>query len=113
MVTDAPWKTADAEWFKRHPDRTHHARAPMKGEAAMFGVDTPPGMELTILVRQLEPGRRVRSAFFKPTDLPIPDVEPLAHALMDLSLRPRVTNEAIERAELMELWRRYESVNRT
>jgi hypothetical protein len=114
-VTDAPWKAADAEWFERHPDRTHHARAPMKGEAANLGVDsdpTPPQMELTILVRQVEPGRRLRSAFFKPTDLPLPDVEPLAHALMDLALRPRVANEPIERAELMELWRRYEAVSR-
>jgi hypothetical protein len=90
-LTDAPWKAADAEWFERHPDRTHHARAPMKGEAANLGLDsdpTPPEMELTILVRQVEPGRRLRSAFFKPTDLPLPDVEPLAHALMDLPCAP-------------------------
>jgi hypothetical protein len=88
----------------------------MKGEAANLGIDsypTPPEMELTILVRQVEPGRRVRSVFFKPIDLPIPDVEPLAHALMDITLRPRVANEPIKRAELMELWCRYESVSRT
>jgi hypothetical protein len=106
---NTPWKVADAEWFKQHPDRSHHARQPMEGEAEAFGFDEepPPGHELTMLVRQVEPGRRIRFAFYKFRGLPVPDAEPLAHALYDIAARDGGTGKPINKAELMALCSRY------
>jgi hypothetical protein len=106
---DTPWKVADAEWFKRHPDRSHHARQPMEGEAEAFGFDEepPPGHELMMLVRQVEPGRRIRLGFYKLVGLPVPDAESLAHALCDIAARDAGTGKPVNKAELMALCERY------
>jgi hypothetical protein len=45
---------------------------------------TPPDCELQVLVRQVEPGKRVRVGFHRLLEMPIPDDENFIHALFDL-----------------------------
>jgi hypothetical protein len=96
----------DADWFKEHPDRTHHARSPTAEEVQTLEDPAPAGHELTILLRQIEPGRRLRMGFFKPLDLPLPDDEALVHALADVVIGGRPGGN-ISRQELMLLWEQY------
>jgi len=86
--TDAPWKSDDAAWFEAHPTRLHRIRPLIGEEAASFGSISeqpmPPRHELQVLVRQIEPGQRVRSPFGRNLDTPIPDDEAALHALFDV-----------------------------
>ena len=39
-----------------------------------------------MLIRQVEPGKRIRAGFFIPTQaLPVPDAESVAHALFEIA----------------------------
>ena len=40
--------------------------------------------EIQVLVRQLAPGQRLRLGFGRNTECPIPDLEPVLHALFDI-----------------------------
>lgn len=82
------WKTDDAEWFRANPTRAHRMRRMHPGEdSTLFpgpSIPQPPsGHEHQVLVRQVEPGRRIRISFCRNTEVPIPDIEPLLHALFD------------------------------
>jgi len=88
-VEDSPWKTDDKNWFKNHPDRSHRLRPMFPGEMQL--PDLPPGQEWHVIVRQVEPGQRIRLPICHVTDGPaLPDIEPMLHALCDLAQRDKV-----------------------
>lgn len=82
------WKTEDAAWFKDHPDRSHRLRPARKDE-----FDTPfggvpkeemaPNHEVHVLIRQVEPGKRIRRAFALNMQVTVPDQEEIIHAIFD------------------------------
>jgi hypothetical protein len=87
-VLDHPWKKDDRDWFERHPGRSHRARFPFDGEVGEELV-APEGHRLLVLLRQVEPGKRIKVGFFISDELllPVPDVEAVAHALFDIATR--------------------------
>jgi hypothetical protein len=83
-VLDRPWKKDDRDWFERHAERSHRARLPFAGEVEQSAA--PQGHQLLMLVRQVEPGKRIRAGLFISSQLPpVPDVEAIAHALFDVA----------------------------
>ena len=78
-ATDAA-SEADREWFKAHADRTHRLRPARAYE--MPGLTAKQAKGLWIVVRQIQPGFRVRMDF-RPTAIPL-DNEAIAHAIFDL-----------------------------
>jgi hypothetical protein len=86
-TTDSPWKDDDARWFKANPTRSHRLRSAFAGELKDLphaDEPIPPGHEYQMLVRQVEPGTRLRIVFYRNVEVPIPDIEPLIHAAFDL-----------------------------
>jgi hypothetical protein len=51
----------DRAWFERHHGRNHYFRSPIGGETASLE-GGPPGWLPIIVVRQVEPGARIRAA---------------------------------------------------
>jgi len=87
-VLDHPWKKDDREWFDQHPERSHRARLPFAGEVTPEQFAGPEGHQLLLLLRQVEPGKRIKNGFFISNELlPVPDVEAVAHALFDIATR--------------------------
>jgi len=85
-VLDHPWKTDDRNWFEQHPERSHRARLPFAGEVKPEEMGSPPeGHQPLMLIRQVEPDRRIRPGFFIPNQmLPVPDAEAVVHALFEI-----------------------------
>jgi hypothetical protein len=86
-VGENDWKADDARWFKANPARSHRLRPIFPGET--FGGKRirsfPPfGHHEAVLVRQVEPGARIRRPYFQNDEVQIPDVEAIIHALFDL-----------------------------
>jgi hypothetical protein len=77
-LTDSPWKTDDAQWFAKNPKRSHRVRPIFPGEPF-------PGShqdhELQVLVRQVEPGKRIKLVTVNGAFTP--DNEAIIHALFD------------------------------
>jgi hypothetical protein len=69
------------------PERSHRARLPFAGEIEPErSGPAPDGHQLLLLIRQVEPGRRIKVGFFIPSQiLPVPDSEAIAHALFDIA----------------------------
>jgi len=87
-VLDRPWKQDDRAWFEQHPERSHRARFPFDGEVGPEELVAPEGHRLLLLLRQVEPGKRIKTGFFISSELPpVPDVEAVAHALFDIATR--------------------------
>jgi hypothetical protein len=85
---DSAWKDDDRRWFERNPRRSHRVRPPFPGEYDAEAAGTPPGHVLIVLVRQVEPGRRIRPAVSLNADLlPLPDDEAVAHALFEVAMQ--------------------------
>ena len=87
--SDTPWKSDDAAWFEAHPQRSHRMRTMFAGEdESLFGISKmpvpPPRHEFQVLVRQVEPGKRIRKQFCRNLEVPIPDLEPVMHAMFDV-----------------------------
>src|SRR5262249_18823984 len=58
-----------------------------ENEFERFGL-APAGHQLILLLRQVEPGKRIKTGFFISEELlPVPDVEAVAHALFDISTK--------------------------
>ena len=79
-TADSPWKADDAAWFEANAGRSHRLRPMLEGEAAAhFGEgsipELPPAHEHCVIVRQVEPGKRIRIPFWRNLEVPIPDVE--------------------------------------
>jgi len=52
----------------------------------MTAADAPEGHRLLLLLRQVEPGKRIKIGFFLANHLvPVPDAEAVAHALFDVA----------------------------
>ena len=87
-VLDRPWKQDDRAWFEQHPERSHRARFPFDGEVGPEELVAPEGHRLLLLLRQVEPGKRIKTGFFISNELPpVPDVEVVAHGLFDIATR--------------------------
>ena len=87
VCSNSAWKDDDRKWFERNPRRAHRVRPPFPGEYDAEAAETPPGHVLIVLVRQVEPGRRIRSAVSLNAGLlPLPDDEAVAHALFEAAL---------------------------
>jgi hypothetical protein len=81
-----------------------------EGEQATLlsgAVEIPPDHQLEALVRQVEAGRRVRVAFIRNTTVPIPDIEPVIHALFDSVSAASGTGKVLSVAEVAALARSY------
>jgi hypothetical protein len=87
FTRDTPEKRDDRAWFERNPQRAHRVRMPFPGEAGDAAEKTPAGHAMIILVRQIEPGSRLRHSFYLNADLlPVPDDEAVAHALFEVAV---------------------------
>jgi hypothetical protein len=118
-LRDHPWKTDDRAWFEQNRARSHRARLPFPGElsskldeTAKLQAARPPildknaEIQVLMLVRQVEPGGRLRAAITISADLlPLPDDEAVAHALFEVAME----REAMppDRAALCALAEKY------
>jgi hypothetical protein len=86
FLLDHPWKDDDREWFERNPTRSHRMRVPFPGE--LDGVEIPAGRKVIMVVRQVEPGQRLRAAFDPDVILlpGSPHDEAFAHALFEVAV---------------------------
>lgn len=111
-LLDTVWKTDDRVWFEEHPARSHRLRLPFPGEITKK-ITVPEGHELWLVVRQVEPGSRIKVGIFLNKEvLPIPDVEAIHHALFDIAIEgSNVPNPApINSDQLFALVERYSSL---
>lgn len=111
FLGEHPWKAEDAAWFKSHPDRSHRLRPVHEGEAetvlASIPKDQiPPNHQVEILVRQVEPGKRIRASFARNMEIDIPDQEEIIHAIFD-AVASAGEGTVIDLREAMERARRY------
>jgi hypothetical protein len=94
-------KNLDKEWFRSHPHRSHRLRRTIAGEFPDDAGDW-------VLVRQLQPGVRLRLPFKALAQFPSGEApEHVAHAMYDLVLetrdRPVFGHEIIHRSRMYEL----------
>jgi hypothetical protein len=105
-----PWTRHDRKWFQRRPRRAHRVRKRFRGEIA--GSDAadnfPPSLDW-IAVRQLEPERRLQTAFALPPSQraewlrEVNRDETGAHGLFDLAMKHYRDSTAIEWPTIAEM----------
>jgi hypothetical protein len=88
-LSNTPWKSDDAAWFERNKNRTHRMRPMHPGEQEQMPLhlqqfQIPEGHRCEILVRQVVKGQRIRSLFFRNTEIDIPDSDEVIHAIFDI-----------------------------
>ena len=103
---DSAWKEDDREWFAQNPSRTHRLRLPFLGEFDGMAAEVRAGYEAVVVVRQIEPGTRVRTFLYQPMALSAPDDEAVAHAMFDLVAQSG-PGELISSEELVALITKY------
>lgn len=112
-LADNPWKADDAAWFQAHPDRSHRLRGLLPGELESFPPDAAPSAglpddhEIQIVIRQIQPGQRIRVPFGRNLETPIPDIEPVIHALFDSISARRAGSATISVSEVASIAKRY------
>jgi hypothetical protein len=84
----------------------------LKGELESFPPDAvpttlPPDHEIQVVIRQVEPGQRIRAPFGRNLGTPVPDVEAVIHALFDSVAQPRGEGVVISVEEVAKLAERY------
>ena len=85
-VLDTPWKDNDRSWFEQNRERSHRARMPFPGELDGDAAKPPAGHVPIMLVRQVEPGSRIKARLFLDVvSLPVPDDEATIHALFEIA----------------------------
>jgi hypothetical protein len=94
-------KNLDKEWFRSHPHRSHRLRRTIAGEFPDEAGDW-------VLVRQLQPGVRLRVPFKALAQFPSGEApEHIAHAMYDLFAetlsRPVFCHEIIQRSRAYEI----------
>jgi hypothetical protein len=77
----------DDAWFEAHPNRTHRVRRPHEIELSETrpATGTPASALPYVIVRQVQPGFRLRMLIWSVIE--VPDAEATGHALFDLSIR--------------------------
>ena len=110
-IADTTWKDDDRRWFESNPTRSHRLRPSFPDEFSSIAdiPVPPPGHELHVLVRQVEPGMRIRHGFFHNTKTDVPDIEPVLHALFDVAAGRKETHP-ISVEEVAELALKYAGV---
>jgi hypothetical protein len=79
-----PGSDSDRQWFLDHHGRDHRIREPLGGETLVFR--PPAGDRRLIVVRQIEPGVRLKASLDWPAELPPPlNSEAAARALYDVA----------------------------
>lgn len=109
---NSPWKTDDADWFKERPGRSHRLRQMFDGEilslpSELASYAIPDGHRMEVIIRQIEPGKRVRLPFGRNINVPIPDHESILHALFDRVAKGG--GQVIGVAEVAEIAKLHES----
>lgn len=113
-TSNSSWKADDAAWFKANPTRSHRLRPTLAGEVeGLFDRSSipvlPSGHEHQVLVRQVEPGTRLRIPFGRNLEIPIPDIEAVVHALFDIVAGSN--GGVVNAREVIELAKRYEGAD--
>lgn len=113
-LKDTAWKRDDAAWFEANPTRSHRLRVLLEGEREAMPAERalepmPEGHELQVVVRQVEPGQRVRSFFGRNLAMPIPNDEAIIHALFDTLNSGGNPGGVISVEQVAEIARRYNS----
>jgi hypothetical protein len=86
-LLDHPWKADDRDWFERNQKRSHRWRLPFSGEFDELAAQTPAGLTLIVLVRQVELSARLKGALYFNADLlPLPNDEAVAYALFEAAV---------------------------
>jgi hypothetical protein len=77
----------DAAWFKAHPHRSHRLRRPhdVELQEAMAPTIAPASAIPYVVVRQVQPGFRLRLPIW--SDIEVPETETIGHALFDLLVK--------------------------
>ncbi len=106
------WKADDAAWFQVHTDRSHRLRPLLPGELASFPQDMisptlPADHEIQVVIRQIQPGQRARIPFGRNLQMPIPDIEPVIHAIFDAVSDRRGHSSIISVADVSAIAERY------
>jgi hypothetical protein len=85
-LVDTPWKADDRTWFEQNPKRSHRMRAPFPGE--LDGAKIPTDRKVIVLLRQVEPGQRLKVAFAPDVVLlpGSPNDEAFTHALFEVAM---------------------------
>jgi hypothetical protein len=89
FLEDSIWKADDAKYFKDHPQRSHRLRRMYPHELGMPDWPPPPGHEFQVLVKQVEPGARIRLPFGRNFNVEILDNEATLRALFDFAAHAR------------------------
>lgn len=110
-----PWKADDAAWFQAHPDRSHRLRPMFDGEldsmsTEVSALEIPKNHRLEILVRQIEPTKRIRTLFCRNIETPIPDIEQVIHALFDAVSDPNARG-VISVEKVAAMAKKYQSIS--
>ena len=99
VLFDTPWSISDREFFATNPTRSHRVRRVFPHEPT----NAAPGEYKYMLIRQVEPGKRIKKLLLQP----IADNECLLHALFDLLGDDGVVNLQ----EWFDLARKYENIS--
>jgi len=96
----SPWKSDDANWFEANPDRTHRLRPSFDGEfpPETFG-NIRPGNRTSVIVRQVEPGRRIRLPFTHGLLHHVSDDDAVLHSEFDRMAASGGTSGAADRSQ--------------
>ncbi len=105
------WKSDDAAWFSANPTRSHRLRPLIANEggtiARIYFDSLPPDHEVQIVVRQIEPGKRIRAPFGRNMAIPIPDNEEIIHAIFDMIFKTDRKQDVIGIREVAERANKY------
>jgi hypothetical protein len=114
-----PWSCDDRQWFAANPQRSHRLRPAFPGELdALRGsnpsceLQAPPDHEIQFVVRQVEPGKRIRLPLCRDIACPIPDIEPILHAIFDIYSKGGPAGTPVSVAEVKELALKYAAATR-
>jgi hypothetical protein len=100
---DADFSADDRRWFAAHPGRAHRMREPYRKEWDGLPVDAAPGHRLVTIVRQFEPGARMRLPYMLPEGLdPSTATEHMAHAFFAAVARAYRLGRQLTAAEFAE-----------
>jgi hypothetical protein len=115
FLGESAWKSDDAAWFKKHPDRAHRLRPIFDGELEtmspeVMALEIPDKHRLEIIVRQVEVGKRIRTIFCRNIETPIPNVEEIIHAIFDSVSQP-AKHGVISVKEIADLATKYSAPN--